>query len=205
MLIAGIESPVIDRVTPSSMVCPCCKDRGSTEITVRRHHFQLFKIPFLPLYRSGTAECLSCRFSSVNNPVSRQFKRVVRKVVKEASGPVWQFSGWALIAVVFSLFIWGESNQNQKLNELFLQPQVNDIYHFKTEDGLYASFKIVDMSETQWVISENISESHSLSDLKAIDPEVGFSNYSFAIAKDVVEEELTRGVIVDISRPMDQP
>ncbi|GAB5557390.1 MAG: hypothetical protein SchgKO_16030 [Schleiferiaceae bacterium] len=126
-------------------------------------------------------------------------------MVKEASGPVWQFSGWALIAVVVSLFIWGESNQDQKLNELFLQPQVNDIYHFKTEDGLYASFKIVDMSETQWVISENISESHSLSDLKAIDPEVGFSNYSFAIAKDIVKEELTRGVIVDISRPVDQP
>lgn len=205
MLIAGIESPVIDRVTPSSMVCPCCKDRGSTEITVRRHHFQLLKIPFLPLYRSGSAECLSCRFSSINNPVSRQFKRVVRKVVKEASGPVWQFSGWGFVAVMIALFIFGETHREQELNELFSQPQVNDIYHFKTEDGLYASFKIVEMSENQWIISENISEATSLSDLKSIDADKDFSNYSFAIAKDVVQRELHNGIIVDISRNLDQP
>tara|TARA_B110000211_G_C13895466_1_gene471477 strand:+ start:387 stop:848 length:462 start_codon:yes stop_codon:yes gene_type:complete len=146
MVIYGSRAVHINSVQSETTTCESCDSRGSLTINIFRKHAHIFWIPFFPFSKIGESECSHCKNVLEPKEMPEQLKREYDSIKSVSKGPVWQFAGLGLVAI---LIVYGNyaSGINEKEELEYLNtPLTGDVYKYKTETGDYSTLKVVSVS-----------------------------------------------------------
>lgn len=104
MIIYGSKAVHVKSTQPKTITCPSCGTKGSLVLSLYRKHAHIFWIPLFPIGKKGVSQCQHCKnvleYKDMPAPIKEEFK-----ILKsEAKGPIWQYAGLVLIAI---LIAWG--------------------------------------------------------------------------------------------------
>ena len=107
MIIFGTRTAYIKSVKLNNAVCPHCGTGESIVLNIFRKHVHVFWIPFFPLWKKVVSQCQHCKNGLYYNEMPTDLQRESDLVKRDTRGPLWQFSGLAviLVLVLFSVFL----------------------------------------------------------------------------------------------------
>ena len=204
MIIHGINSVHLKTVHSRNGICPNCNSKGELSINIYRKHAHVFWIPMFPLWKVGNSECNHCKKVIRYKEMPENVKLEYYNVKVNTKGPIWQFSGLAIIFVlIFGLTamseISGESYRKKQL-EIISFPMKGDVYEYVINTRRYTTLKIVDVFIDSIYFSPNIYETKSILKLYKIDKQENYSNEIYSISKETVKEMYTTGEIIGVKR-----
>ncbi len=200
MIIYGTKAVHLKSEQSVTAICPSCETQGTTIFSVFRKHAHIFWVPLFPIGKVSQSTCEHCKATLEEKEMPATFKRELDVVKSTSKGPIWQFSGIAIIAV---LIVWGNfANDLDKEEELtfIAAPLLGDIYEYKMTSNSYSTWKVVGVSSDSVEISENQYEINKLSKIYKIDKPENYSLYPFKIAKTTLQFMYDSGDIKDINR-----
>ncbi len=200
MIIYGSKAVHLKTVQSKASTCPSCGTQGSLAISVFRKHAHVFWIPLFPIGKKGISQCQHCKNVLETKEMPEPIKREYENLKNETKGPIWQFAGLGLIAI---LIAWGNyrSGEDKKVElEYIKSPQIGDVYEYKTETGSYSTLKVVRISSDSVFVSPNEYEITQMSKLYKIDKSENYSELSYGISKINLNDMYDLGDIFDINR-----
>ena len=127
-------------------------------------------------------------------------KREYEDLKNESKGPIWQFAGLGIIAI---MVVWGsyahEADKKLEL-EYIASPQEGDIYEYKIETRSYSTLKVIGLSKDSVFVSPNELDISRRSKIYKIDKPENYSESSYGISRDKLKEMYDSGEIFDINR-----
>lgn len=200
MIIYGSRAVHLKSAESKLAICPSCKTQGSLIFSVFRKHVHVFWIPLFPIGKKGVSQCQHCKSTLETKEMPEPIKREYDNFKNEANGPLWQFAGLGLIAI---LIIWGNyaSREDKKLELKYIEtPVKGDIYEYKIESGSYSTLKVTSISSDSVFIVPNEYVISRMSKIYKIDKPENYSELSYGISKDKLKEMYSSGYILDIKR-----
>ena len=200
MIIYGSKAVHLKTAQSKTATCPSCGTQGSLTISVFRKHAHVFWIPLFPIGKKGVSQCQHCKNILETKEMPEPIKRECENLKNESKGPIWQFAGLVVIAV---LIAWGSyaSGEDKKLElEYIKSPQVGDIYEYKIETGSYSTLKVVSVTNDSVFVSPNEYEISKMSKIYKIDKPENYSDVSYGISNSKIKEMYNSGEIFDINR-----
>ena len=200
MIIYGSKAVHLKTVQSKTATCPSCGTQGSLTISVFRRHAHIFWIPLFPIGKKGVSQCQHCKNVLETKDMPEPIKREYENLKNETKGPIWQFAGLGIIAI---LIAWGNyaSGEDKKLElEYIKSPQIGDVYEYKIETGSYSTLKVVSVTNDSVFVSPNEYEISNMSKIYKIDKSENYSNLSYGISKNKLKEMYDSGKILDINR-----
>lgn len=200
MIIYGTKSVNLLSKNSKNTACPNCQTEGSITYHIYRKHAHIFWIPLFPLGKKGYSECAHCKNVLEPKEMPRNMQMELDTIKNEASGPIWQFAGLAIIAI---LIIWGAfANEQDKKMELqyIASPEVNDVYEYKSESGSYSTMKVVEVSDDSVFVVPNMYETNKMTKVYKIDKAENYSEDVYGISMTDLNLMYTDGDIFDINR-----
>ncbi len=175
MIIYGTKAVHLNSEQPATAVCPSCETQGSTVFSVFRKHAHIFWIPLFPIGKVTQTTCEHCKATYVVKEVPESFRREMDVVKSTLKGPIWQFAGLAVIAL---LVVWGlyASEQDAKEELAYLSAPVSgDVYRYKVGKRSFSTLKVISVTTDSLETYENMYEINKLSKIHEIDK---LENYS---------------------------
>lgn len=200
MLIYGSKAVNLKTVQSKTATCPSCGTQGSLKIRVFRKHAHVFWIPLFPIGKNGVSRCQHCKNVLKTKEMPEPIKKEYETLKNETKGPIWQFAGLGVIAI---LIVWSSyaSGEDKKLKlEYIKQPQIGDIYKYKIESGSYSTLKVVNVSNDSVFVSPNEYEINQMSKIYKINKPENYSDFSYGISNSMIKEMYDTGEIFDINR-----
>ena len=200
MIIYGTRPVHLKSIQQSSLVCPACEQAGTTLISAYSKHAHIFWVPLFPIGRVGVSQCQHCKQALDEAGMTPDLRREYTNLKAETKVPLWQFSGLGVIAIL-AVFITYQSGENSKKQlEYLANPAVGDVYEYKTANGQYSTYKVVNVSADSVFVSPNEYETNKMSGINEIDKETNYSEYSFGISRTDLKQMHTDHDIYDINR-----
>lgn len=169
MLIYGVRKAHLTTVELPDTICSTCDTEGNATLSVYRKHFHLFWIPMFPVGKAGEYQCDHCSQVLSHKEFPADIKEDYNILKQKTKGPIWQFAGSVLlIGLIALIFMISNQNTEQELGYL-AAPAAGDIYEYKTGDGMYSTFKTVDILEDTLFIIYNEYEINKITKLHTID------------------------------------
>ncbi|UTW67552.1 zinc-ribbon domain-containing protein [bacterium SCSIO 12643] len=200
MIIYGTKPVNLLSKNSKNTTCPNCQTEGSITYHIYRKHAHIFWIPLFPLGKKGYSECSHCKNVLEPKEMPRNMQMELDIVKNEARGPIWQFAGLGIIAI---LFVWGgfASKQDKKMELQYLAaPAVNDVYEYKAEPGSYSTMKVVEVTSDSVFVAPNMYEISKMSKIYKIDKSENYSEDVYGISKIDLNKMYSDGKIFDINR-----
>jgi len=200
MIIYGSKAVHLKTAQFKTGTCPSCGTQGSLTISVFRKHAHIFWIPLFPIGKKGASQCQHCKNVLETKEMPEPIKREYENLKNETKGPIWQFAGLGIIAI---LIAWGNyaSGEDKKLElEYIKSPQIGDVYEYKIETGSYSTLKVVSVTNDSVFVSPNEYEISKMSKIYKIDKSENYSNLSYGISNNKIKEMYDSGKIFDINR-----
>lgn len=200
MVIYGSKAVHLKSAQSKTATCPSCGTQGSIVLSVYRKHAHIFWIPLFPIGKKGVSECKHCKNVLKSNEMPDTIKNEYINLKNDAKGPVWQFAGLAIFAILV-MWIGYSSGENEKLElEYISAPTKGDIYEYKVETGSYSTLKVISVSNDSVFVSPNEFEINKRSKLYKIDKPENYSQLPYGISKNKLKEMYDSGNIFDINR-----
>lgn len=200
MIIYGSKAVHLKTASSKTATCPSCGTQGSLTFSVFRKHAHIFWIPLFPIGKKGVSQCQHCKNVLEMKEMPEPIKREYENLKSETKGPIWQFAGLGLIAI---LIVWGtyasEEDKKQELKYI-ANPQKGDIYEYRIETGSYSTLKVVSVTNDSVFVSPNEYEIGKMSKIYKIDKPENYSDLSYGISKIKLNEMYNSGGIFDINR-----
>ncbi len=200
MIIYGSKAVHLKTVQ-SKTTCPNCGNEGSLVISIFRRHAHLFWIPLFPIGKIGVSQCQHCKQVLQAKEMPELIRREYDNLKSETKGPIWQFAGLGIIAL---LIVWVNytSGEEKKMQlEYLASPQEGDVYEYKVEEsGNYSTLKIVDVSGDSVFVSPNEYEINKITQIHKIDKAENYSDLYYGISKSDVRKMFDSGEILDVNR-----
>lgn len=200
MIIYGSKAVHLKTASSKTATCPSCGTQGSLTFSVFRKHAHIFWIPLFPIGKKGVSQCQHCKNVLETKEMPEPIKREYENLKSETKGPIWQFAGLGLIAI---LIVWGtyasEEDKKQELKYI-ANPQKGDIYEYRIETGSYSTLKVVSVTNDSVFVSPNEYEIGKMSKIYKIDKPENYSDLSYGISKIKLNEMYNSGGIFDINR-----
>ncbi len=200
MIIYGSKTVHLDSVRLDTITCESCRTQGSIVLNVFRKHAHIFWIPLFPIGKRGLSECDHCKNVLEAKDMQEPLKSEYHRFKNNTKGPIWQFAGLAIIAV---LIVWGNyaSGQNEKLElEYIVSPMEGDIYEYKIEARSYSTLKVMSVSNDSVFVSPNEYEISKMSKIHKIDKLENYPEFSYGISRVKLKEMYDSGDIIGINR-----
>ena len=200
MIIYGSRAVHLASAQPTSVACPSCGTQGSLVISTFRRHAHIFWIPLFPIGKTGVSQCQHCKQVMKVKEMPNNIRKEYEYIKDEKRGPLWQFAGLGLIAV---LVTWGSiaTSQHKELVVQYLAaPVAGDVYEYKAEVGHYSTFKIVGVTQDSVYVSPNEYETNKVTGVDDIDKEENYSDEIYGMARKDIDEMYQQGEIYDIHR-----
>lgn len=200
MIIYGSKAVHLKTAQSKTATCPSCGTQGSLTISVFRKHAHVFWIPLFPIGKKGVSQCQHCKNVLETKEMPEPTKREYENLKNETKGPIWQFAGLGVIAI---LIAWGSyaSGEDKKLElEYIKSPQIGDIYEYKIETGSYSTLKVVSVTNDSVFVSPNEYEISRMSKIYKIDKPENYSGVSYGFLNSKIKEMYDSGEIFDINR-----
>lgn len=201
MIVYGSKAVRLNSGMSKDSSCPNCGTQGSLKLSVFRKHAHIFWIPMFPIGKKGEAECQNCQSTFDSDAMPDEVKRDYNHLKDQSSsGPIWQFAGLGLIAV---LMVFGTFNSNriQKAElEYIAAPKVGDVYEYEIESGSYSTMKVIEVSADSVFVKPNEYEINKRTKMYKIDKPENYAEFSFSMSLEQLKEMHTSGDIFGIDR-----
>jgi hypothetical protein len=200
MIIYGTKAVNLQSKSSKTATCPNCQTEGSITFQVYRKHTHIFWIPLFPLGKNGYSECSHCKNVLEPKEMPRNMQMEMDTIKHESRGPLWQFAGIGLIAI---LIIWGiiAGEQDKKMElEYIAAPAINDIYEYKSEGGSYSTMKVLEVSDDSVFVVYNLYETNKKTKIYKIDKSANYSDDVYGISRYDINTMYVDGDIFDINR-----
>ncbi len=200
MIIFGSRAVHIKSGQLKEVTCPSCGTKGSVVLNIYRRHAHVFWIPVFPMGKKGATQCQHCKNVLRPNEMPEEIKREFDIFKREAKGPVWQFFGLGVIvALAVLISILGERDKKKEV-EYIKAPKKGDVYEYKIKARSYSTFKVIGVSNDSVFVVPNEYEINRISKIYKIKKTENYSNNSYGIARDKLNEMHTSGDIINIDR-----
>ena len=200
MIIYGTRAAHIKTKELPNVVCKDCGTKGSIRMSLFRRHAHVFWIPLFPLNKIGVSECQHCKSTLRPKEMPEALNREYDNLKMENKGPLWQFSGLFLIAILI-VWISYSSGQDKKLEMQHIKnPEVGDVYRYKLETGRYSTFKVAQISEDSVFLFPNEFEITKRSKVYKIDKAENYSDSALGFTRQEILDFYDSGYIYDVDR-----
>jgi hypothetical protein len=129
-----------------------------------------------------------------------QLKREYDSIKSVSKGPVWQFAGLGLVAILIVYGNYASGINEKKELEYLNTPLAGDVYKYKTETGDYSTLKVVSVSDDSVFVSPNEYEISKMSKVYKIDKPENYPDMYYGISKKELEEKYTSNEVYSIDR-----
>ncbi|WP_367915205.1 hypothetical protein [Leadbetterella sp. DM7] len=201
MIIYGVKATPIATENISDS-CSNCETPDSIQMILFNRYAHVFWIPFFPIGKTGTTQCLHCKQVLQKKEFTGNLRGKYEALKSGSKTPFWTFSGLALLSV---LIIWGmvSSKQKDKKNaELILDPQQGDIYEIKKDYAQYTLYKVDHVDGDTAFVLLNEYETNKVSGLTGLKQkgDEAFIREPLPMLKADLKSMLEKGEILDIGR-----
>lgn len=204
MIIYGTKAVHLKTAKSNLGICPSCSTKGSLSISIYRKHFHIFWIPTFPIGKKGVSECSHCKKVMTMKEMPDSIKLEYQNLKAQTKGPIWQFSGLALIFILVLGITFisktGSEKYNKTKQEYLAYPMQGDVYEYVIKTGKYTTLKIVNVSNDNITFSPNKLESNSIIRLYKINKEQNYSDKVYSVTKEELKKMYTDGKIMGIKR-----
>lgn len=200
MIIFGSGSAHIKTAPARNATCENCKNQGTLSFSIFRKHAHIFWIPFFPMNKTGASQCSHCKQVLKPKEMPETLKREYQNFKSDAKGPVWQFSGLALIVCLITFVGYSGNKDKENTIKYLAQPASGDIIEYRTETNQYSTMKVVDVSQDSVLVSLNDFEINRSSKVYKIDKAENYPDEYYAIAKSELNAMHEQGELLDINR-----
>jgi len=200
MIVYGSRAVHLKSALLNTVTCESCGTKGSILLSLYRKHAHIFWIPLFPFGKTGVSQCQHCKSAFEKKEMPEPIEREYNRLKGETRGPIWQFAGIALIAL---LILWGNyaSGQSDKRNQEYIaSPTKGDIYKYTMESGSYSTLKVTEVSKDSVFVCPNEYAIGKVSKIYKIDKSENYSKMSYGISKDRIKEMFETGDILGVKR-----
>lgn len=200
MIFFGTGSASLDSVKTRNITCQHCNNQDTIYINIYRRHAHVFWIPVFPLGKSGSSYCTHCKETLSPKQMPEALKMQYKNIKGEAKGPIWQFSGLLVFAllIVFAIFSIGKNKEDTQL--YLTQPAVGDIYEYKANNGSYSTMRLEKVTTDSLFLSLNDFEISKKSRIYKIDKDENYSEITYGYSKSEMIQMHKEGIVFDINR-----
>jgi len=200
MIFFGTGSASLDSVKTRNITCQHCNNQDTIYINIYRRHAHVFLIPVFPLGKSGSTYCTHCKETLSPKQMPEALKMQYKNIKGEAKGPIWQFSGLLVFALLIVFAIYS-SGKNKEDTQLYLtQPAVGDIYEYKANNGSYSTMRLEKVTTESLFLSLNDFEISKKSRIYKIDKDENYSEITYEYSKSEMIQMHKEGIVFDINR-----
>lgn len=200
MMIFGSKAVYLKTEQSRNATCPNCNTQGSLIFTVYRRHAHIFWIPLFPFAKRGMSQCLQCKYTLKTNEMPEFVRLVYDTVQTKSKGPIWQFTGLAMVLILLVLGMYAGSNDKKWELEHMATPQIGDVYKYESEIGIYSTLKVTRVTGDSVFVIPNDFEVSKRSQIYKIDKPENYKSLSYGISKVHLNERYHSGDIFDIKR-----
>lgn len=200
MIIYGSKAVHLKSKESKTTTCPNCGTKGSVILSVYRRHAHIFWIPLFPIGKKGVSQCQHCKNVLKTKEMPAPIKREYDLLKKDVKGPLWQFTGLALITI---LIAWGiyANNKREKLNlEYISAPMKGDVYEYTIALGSHSTLKVIRLSNDSVFVAPNDFEISKKSGIHKIDKPENYPESTYGISKNELKKMYDSGAIFEINR-----
>ncbi|WP_058106034.1 hypothetical protein [Maribacter dokdonensis] len=200
MIFFGTGSASLDSVKTRNITCQHCNNQDTIYINIYRRHAHVFWIPVFPLGKSGSTYCAHCKETLSPKQMPEALKMQYKNIKGEAKGPIWQFSGLLIFAllIVFTIYSSGKNKEDTQLH--LTQPAVGDIYEYKANNGSYSTMRLEKVTTDSLFLSLNDFEISKKSRIYKIDKDENYSEITYGYSKSEMIQMHKEGIVFDINR-----
>jgi hypothetical protein len=201
MIFYGTRSSNIKNGQLRNIKCPNCENETSMTYSVFGKYAHVYWIPFFPIGKTNIVECNDCKATydvkDLDQKIKDKFK--IEKEKESAKTPIWFFSGLIIIAIIaVAGYFLSQQTKAEEL-EFIDQPQVGDIYQYKTETNNYSTMKIDSVLKDSIYFFVNEMEITKSSGISEIDIEENYKEL-YGFSKSKIKEMYTNEEIYEINR-----
>lgn len=200
MIIFGTKTVQLATSRTENSTCPFCESKGTLTYVISRDHAHVYWIPFFPVGKKGYAECQHCRYVIDANDMPEHMRREYKDVKNSAKGPLWQFTGLGLIALLFFIIAFNNNQKKHRTAEFISAPLKGDVYKCRLDEGGYSTLKVLRVSNDSVFVSPNIYETNRLSGLDQIDKAENYSSMRFGLSSSELQKMLSDREIIEVRR-----
>ncbi|OBQ52001.1 hypothetical protein JJL45_02745 [Tamlana sp. s12] len=186
MFIYGLKPVLLKTSKTPSCPCPNCHEKGGLTINIYRRHFHIFWIPMFPVVKIGRLTCSLCNHRMKMRKAPENTKLDYQNLKAKTKGPLWQFSGLAILVLLISAFItYGKLNSENYRKEKYEQytnPKPGDVYEYVIKTGQYTTLKITKITSDSISFAPNKLESSSVFKLYKINKPENYTNAVFSVS-----------------------
>ena len=200
MIISGLRKTKYGESQPSDLVCPNCKEIGTTKIEIRSRYFHVFWIPVIPVGKTGLSSCSDCEHEIKSRKMPHDFKREYQNLKADKRPPLWQFVGLVLI-LILAYLVWERMKEDDIKDRGYLNsPQISDLYRYKTDSHDYSTYKVKGFTTDSISMYPNRFEVEKILRADKIEDDSCFSKEHFTIGRNEVLALYDSGIIYQIIR-----
>ncbi len=199
MLIYGSKAVHLKSVQSKTATCQSCGTKGSIVLSVYRKHAHIFWIPLFPFVKKGVSQCQHCKNSLETKEMPDPLKREYDMLKSDSKGPIWQFSGLAIIVLLIAFGMYNSKQADKQRLIYFESPMEGDVYEYRSESN-YTTFKINNISADSIFVIHNDYEINKITKIHTIDKPENYTNLPYGISKGELKELFDSGKIVGINR-----
>ena len=200
MIIYGSKAVHLKTAISKTAICPSCGTKGSLAFSVFRKHLHIFWIPLFPIGKKGVSQCQHCKNVLETKEMPEQIKREYDDLKHETEGPIWQFAGLMLIAILIALGYYASGEDKKQEIKYLANPQKGDIYKYKTETASYSTLKVAKVTNDSVFVFANEYEISKMRKIYKITKPENYSDLSYGISKTKLNDMYNSGEIFDINR-----
>jgi hypothetical protein len=201
MIFYGTRSSNIQNGQLKNIKCPNCENETSMTYSIFGKYAHVYWIPFFPIGKVTVTECNSCKktfeLKELPENIITKFQREQEK--NSAKTPIWFFSGLIIIAIIAVAGYFLSQQTKAKELEFIDQPQVGDIYQYKTETSNYSTMKIDSVLKDSIYFFVNEMEITKRSGISEIDKDENYKEL-YGFSKSKIKEMYTNEEIYEINR-----
>lgn len=181
-------------------VCPNCSTKGSVTLSLYRKHAHIYWIPMFPIGKLRFTECSNCGQVLEGKEIPEELKETFEAMKAEAKGPIWQFSGLVVIALL-ALFITYMIQRDNELEQEYLNsPQVGDVYQYKEELN-FSTLKVIRVTNDSIFVVPNDYMTDKRTGISEIDVNENYKEENvYSLTREDIRKLFEDKVIYDIDR-----
>lgn len=203
MIIYGSKAVNLKSFPARTLFCPNCETQGSLVYYFYRRHAHVFWIPIFPLAKKCFSQCQNCQNVIESNHMNDSMNREYLRLKPEAKGPIWQFVGLALIAVLVGKLLFDSSVNEKKELEYLASPLSGDIYEYKYGASRYSTLMVTGVEDDSLTICPNDYEINKISGIDDIDIPENYGEFQYKISRQDILEMHSSGEIIGVNRDSD--
>ena len=108
MIFSGKKTSILKTNISKNIVCPKCKSKKTTKISIIGTYKHLLQIPFLSGSKSGTSNCIKCNQSYLLKNMPDQAKLAYYELKETTKTPIWFYSGLIVIKILVLIKIFSK-------------------------------------------------------------------------------------------------